>query len=135
MRSLNTPAGRAIDTAAIRYSFARSGGPGGQHVNTASTKVTVRIVIAETGLREEDCLRLEARFGAVMQFNESQSRSQFRNRSVVTERALDAIDQALTMTKARRATRATRGSVERRLSDKAVNAKRKAQRRWRGDEA
>ena len=132
---MNTPAGRVIEVNAIRYSFARAGGPGGQHVNTSSTKATIRITVADTGVPERERVRLEARFGPVIQFTESQSRSQLRNKTVVTERALGAIDEALTNTKSRRATRATKGSVERRLSDKASQAKRKAQRRWRDDDA
>ena len=134
MRYIKTPSGRAIEASSFRYSFARSGGPGGQHVNTASTKVSLRIELRDTGLSEQDQARLGAKFGPVMQFTESQSRSQLRNRNVVTERALAAIDDGLVRSKVRRATRATRGSVERRLNDKAQNAKRKAQRRFRGDD-
>ena len=41
MEPLRTPGGTPVDPAALRFEFARGGGPGGQHVNTSATKVTV----------------------------------------------------------------------------------------------
>lgn len=134
MAQLTTPAGRTLDSSALRFRFARSGGPGGQHVNTSSTKVTLQFSIADCGLPEPDRAKLVAHFGPVIQFTESQSRSQLRNRKVVLERLLEAVDATLTSSQQRRKTRATKGSVERRLADKAKHSQRKAQRRWRGDD-
>ena len=43
---LRTPGGLVVPAAALDWSFTRSGGPGGQHVNTTSSKVTLTIAIA-----------------------------------------------------------------------------------------
>ena len=57
-------------------SFARSGGPGGQHVNKVSTAVTLRHRPSGMAVTVQD------------------SRSQAMNRQLARERLLDAIEQA-----------------------------------------
>ena len=48
---LRTPGGLVVPAAALDWSFARSGGPGGQHVNTTSSKVTLTIAVSAVGGR------------------------------------------------------------------------------------
>ena len=133
MADLKTPRGLVIPEEAVRYSFTRSGGPGGQHVNTSSTKVQVRIVIDDCGLPGATAAILRERFGAEVRASASDSRSQWRNRAQALARALEMLDAALLRERPRVATRATRGSKERRLADKAHRSRRKADRR-RSDE-
>jgi ribosome-associated protein len=129
MAPTRTPRGIVIPDEAIRYSFSRSGGPGGQHVNTSSTRVQVRIVIDACGLSEQRSALLRERFGREVRASASESRSQWRNRSVALARALEMLDAALAVERPRVATRATRASKERRLAEKAHRSRMKSERR------
>ena len=65
-----------LDAADFDESFARSGGPGGQHVNKVSTAVTLRHRPSGAAVTVQD------------------SRSQAMNRQLARERLLDAIEHA-----------------------------------------
>ncbi len=65
-----------LNPADFEESFARSGGPGGQHVNKVSTAVTLRHRPTGTAVTAQD------------------SRSQATNRELARERLLDAIERA-----------------------------------------
>jgi ribosome-associated protein len=134
MSSYRTPAGIEVPEAAVRFSFARTGGPGGQHVNTSSTKVLVRIELESCDLRPAQLEALTRRFGAELRVSASESRSQWRNRTVALDRALRQIDQGLARERPRVATRATRASKERRLQAKAHRARTKRDRRASSDD-
>jgi ribosome-associated protein len=129
MAILVTPKGLKIPEEAISVSFARSAGPGGQHVNTSSSKVIVRIDLALCGFPKTRLERLRARFGDEVRTTASAERSQLRNREAATARAFQLIDDSAFPPKKRVATKATRSSKERRLSDKAHASRRKADRR------
>ncbi len=124
-----TPRGVRIPATAVRFSFARSGGPGGQHVNTADTKARVAIDLEECGFDEAVLERLTKRFGPVVQTSSEEHRSQGRNRETALARALTLIDRALDVPKPRRPSRPTAAAKERRLDAKAHQSKRKADRR------
>jgi ribosome-associated protein len=130
MAVVNTPNGIAIPESAIRFTFVRSGGPGGQHVNTSSTKVQVQVGIEACGLSAKRTQRLRDVFGSVVTASSSSSRSQWKNREEALLRVLTSIDTALTQEKPRVATKATRGAQERRLKNKARQSRRKFDRRW-----
>jgi len=129
MAEHRTPRGRVIPDEAVHVSFSRSGGPGGQHVNTSSTRVQVSIDVARCELSERDEARLRARYGEHVRASASDSRSQWRNRSQALHRALELIDAAIAVERPRVATRATRASKERRLSAKAHRARKLENRR------
>jgi protein subunit release factor B len=65
-----------ISEADLEESFARSGGPGGQHVNKVSTAVTLRHVPTGVAVTVQD------------------SRSQALNRKLARDRLMDAIEAA-----------------------------------------
>jgi ribosome-associated protein len=119
----------------------RSGGPGGQHVNTSSTRVEVRwnlttsrALAADEKARARDKLgpRLDA--DGTLRVTASDSRSQRRNRELAETRLGELVRRALVVPKARRATRRPRGADERRLSAKRERADRKRSRRWDRDD-
>lgn len=122
----------SIPEAEIDLSFARAGGPGGQHVNTSSTKVALRFdVAASPSLTEEQRARLLERLSSrltndgVLVLHASEHRSQTRNREAVLERFAEVLSDALRTRKLRRPTRPSRGAKERRLDDKKHRAETK----------
>jgi ribosome-associated protein len=131
--ALISPNGLAIAPAALRWRFSRSGGPGGQHVNKTESRVELWLVIAEAGLPADKAQQLTDRHGLDVRVVESSSRSQHRNREVATARLLDLVDDSTRRVVKRRATRPSKGSVERRLEGKRKTAERKASRRTSDD--
>ncbi|MGI9189215.1 MAG: alternative ribosome rescue aminoacyl-tRNA hydrolase ArfB [Longimicrobiaceae bacterium] len=113
----------------LRLRASRSGGPGGQHVNTSSTRVELEWdVAASPTLSEKQRARILARLrnrisdAGVLRLTEEGSRSQHRNRETVVERFAELVRDALRQRKKRRPTRPTAGSRERRLRAKRRRA-------------
>jgi ribosome-associated protein len=119
----------------------RSGGPGGQHVNTSSTRIEITWDVTRThALTEDERARVVARLGArvsdegTVRVVASDSRSQRQNREHAEARLGHLLRRALAVPKARKRTRAPRGAVEARLEGKRRQGERKRQRRLKGDE-
>lgn len=131
MPAYRTPFGRLVPEAAVSVSFARSGGPGGQHVNTSSTKARVVITLDRLNLPVEEQAELRSRFGKEIVATCESERSQLRNRVRALNLALEKLDDALKKMPPRTPTRPTRGAVERRLEDKRAASERKRERNRR----
>lgn len=107
----------------------RSSGPGGQHVNTSSTRIELWWNL-ETSTAPTEALRglLRERLGrrvdaaGWVRVVESGSRSQARNRDVATERFLAILARAAVPPKPRRPTRVPRAEKQRRLQAKRVRS-------------
>lgn len=113
----------------MRLRASRSGGPGGQHVNTSSTRVELEWDVAASPTLSDDqrasiLARLRNRISdaGVLRITEEGSRSQHRNRETVVERFAELVRGALRQRKKRRPTRPTAGSRERRLRTKRRRA-------------
>lgn len=120
----------SIPLAELTWRFSRSGGPGGQHANTADTRVEVRFdVEASPSLGPRQRARLLERLGPEVRVVAADERSQARNRSLALERLRERLAAGLRVETPRRATRPTAASVRRRLDDKRRQADRKAGRR------
>lgn len=120
----------SIPIAELTWRFSRSGGPGGQHANTADTRVEVRFDVAGSpSLGPRQRARLLERLGPEVRAVASDERSQARNRDLALGRLADRLAGALRVTAPRRPTRPTRAGVERRLAGKRQQADRKARRR------
>ena len=134
---IRTPGGIVVPAHALTWRFTRSSAPGGQHVNTSSTRVELRcdvalLHVADDGTRD----LLLGRLGTVVRVTSSQGRSQLRNREDAVKKLCAVLDEAAAVDALRRPTRPTRGSVHRRLADKQQQSRRKSARRWRpGDDA
>jgi ribosome-associated protein len=119
-----------IPLAELTWRFSRSGGPGGQHANTADTRVEVRFDVARSpSLGPRQRSRLLERLGPEVRVVASDERSQARNRELAQRRLADRLREALRVEAPRRPTRPTTASVQRRLKDKRRQADRKADRR------
>jgi len=121
------------DELSIRAS--RSGGAGGQHVNTSSTRIELLWNVAGSralpdGVRDGVLQRLRSRTNAdgVIRIVSSEHRSQLRNREAAEERLVRLVRSALTVPRARRKTAPTRASKEARLKAKKRRAEIKKRR-------
>lgn len=127
-----------IPAAELRWRFSRASGPGGQNVNTTDSRVELVFDLAATqalgpALKARALRRLEGRLleGCVV-IAASEQRSQWRNRVAAQQRLLELLQEALQPPPPqRRATRPTRGSVERRLAAKRQRSAVKGQRQGR----
>jgi ribosome-associated protein len=130
-----TPGGIRLDPACLSWRFARSGGPGGQHVNTSSSKAELRCDLGAAGLPASLLERLVAKLDtSEIRVVCSTERSQLRNRRLAMERLAEKLDDAAEIPLERRATRPSRGQRQARLNDKRARSTRKTQRRWRPGE-
>ncbi|KQU49655.1 peptide chain release factor I [Sphingomonas sp. Leaf339] len=123
----------SIDSGEIEESFTRSGGPGGQHVNTTDSAVLLRFDVERSpGLPEMVKERLAALAGSrmtrdgVLTLRSEGSRSQLLNRQEVRERLIEMIREATIVPKKRRPTRPTKASQTRRVDGKTKRSAVKA---------
>jgi|SRR5687768_5559016 len=131
----------AIPRAEVEYRATRSGGPGGQHVNTSSTRIELTWDVAGSPTLSEAQRalitgKLKNRIDdrGVLHLTSSGSRSQFQNREDVTERFGKLIADALRVRKARRKTKPPRASKENRLQEKKRRSETKRMRNTRPHE-
>ncbi len=120
----------------LSWRFSRSGGPGGQSVNTADSRVELSLDVAGTRslperLRDRAVSALAHRLvDGVLTVAASEFRSQHRNRQAARARMAALLtDATAPPAPARRPTRPTRGSKERRLAGKKRRGQTKAMRR------
>jgi ribosome-associated protein len=125
----------------LEFRASRSGGPGGQHVNTSSTRVEVWWdVAASPTLSEAQRQRLLARLAARLdgtgrlRLVSSTSRSQLRNREDVTERLREVVAQALAVPKPRKRTKPSRAAKAARVDAKRRRSAVKQERRRPGQD-
>jgi ribosome-associated protein len=123
-------AGLRIPMDELAWRFSGSGGPGGQHANTANTRVElVWDVAASSAPGPRQRALLLDRLGPTVRVVVAAERSQARNRELALERLQAKVAAALRVQTARRPTRPTRASKERRLDEKRRLAARKRERR------
>ena len=119
-----TPA-LVIGAAELGWRFSRSSGPGGQNVNTTDSRVELVFDLAASealppALQTRALQRLEGKLveGCVV-IAASEHRSQWQNRVAAQRRLVELLLEAIKPPPPpRRATRPTRGSVQRRLAAK-----------------
>lgn len=109
----------AIPLDELTWKFTGSGGPGGQHANTANTRAEVRFdVEGSPSLGPRQRARLLQRLGPTVRVAASDERSQARNRQLALERLRSRLADALKVERERRPTAPTRASKVRRVEAK-----------------
>ena len=119
----------------------RSSGPGGQHVNTSSTRIEVIWNVAESEtltdhqratLLHHLAARLDS-WGAVRVVCQA-GRSQLQNRKTALARLAKLVAAGLVEPKERKATKPTRASKVRRVESKKKRGRLKRDRQVKGDD-
>ena len=119
----------------------RAGGPGGQHVDTTDSAVTIPVAVSDLALDDDQRAQLEPRLpsrisaAGLLSASAQDERSQHQNRRIARERLVHPIGEGLLLRRPRRPTRPGRGAVQRRLDEKRQIAARKRARRAPDDDA
>jgi ribosome-associated protein len=125
----------SIPISEIRFSFARSGGKGGQNVNKVETKVELLFDVTgspslTTEQKDMILRRLRSRInsGGELRITGQSSRSQWKNREETIAKFGELLLRALTPEKKRVKTRVSRAQKQKRLNDKK---RRSEVKKWR----
>ncbi len=124
-----------VPDSALSFQFVRARGPGGQHVNTASTAVQLKVQIGRTTLPEAVKSRLRKLAGSRLTHHDEilifadRYRSQARNREDALERLGALLEAARSTPKRRIATRPSRARREARMDSKKKQCRTNALRR------
>jgi ribosome-associated protein len=135
MATFELPNGVRVPEEDLVLQFARSSGPGGQHVNKVSTKVELRFQLDRTAtLTDPRKRRLREAYPSHVTssgefvLTSDHHRSQLRNISEVLERLAHMIAQVWLPPKPRVKTKPSRAAKRRRLADKRAHSQRKRER-------
>ncbi|MDG1848436.1 MAG: alternative ribosome rescue aminoacyl-tRNA hydrolase ArfB [Candidatus Marinimicrobia bacterium] len=120
----------------IKETFARSSGPGGQHVNKVSTQVQLRFnVINSIKISDNMLNRLKDISGSKLKGNgdliitSSKHKSQIRNRKNALDKLIYLLREASKKPKNRKSTYPKKSSIEKRLKNKRAHSLKKKDRR------
>ncbi len=133
--------GVVIPRAELVVRATKSGGPGGQHVNTSSTRIELTWSVTTSRaltdaqrarLTEKLASRLDA--SGTLRLVSAETRSQAQNRALAEERLRALVALALVPPRIRRTTSKPRSADRARLEAKRRAGDKKRQRRTRGDD-
>jgi ribosome-associated protein len=126
----------SIPRSELELRATRSGGPGGQHVNTSSTRIELLWnVLTSRALTDEQRERIRQRLASrtdadgFIRVVSSESRSQLRNREAAESRLAEILRRALVKPRKRIPTRPSRAAREARLKEMRMRCEKKRMRR------
>lgn len=119
----------------LQYRFSTSSGPGGQHANKASTRVTLLFDVTNSPCLNDQMRRILLKRLAtqldkdgMLQIHVQESRSQHKNREIANGRFQKLLAAALIRRKRRRPTKPSKKAIQRRLEAKKKRSQRKKER-------
>ena len=122
----------------LYFTASRSSGPGGQHVNKASTRVTLRFDLANSpSLNPEQKKLLRERLPTriskqgVLRVASQKTRSQATNRKLAVERFVELLQQSLETRLERKPSKIPSTAKEKRITAKKHRGRRKRERAWK----
>lgn len=129
---------REIIKTEIQYKAVRSSGAGGQNMNKVATKIQLQFAPAtSSGLTDDEKATLAKKLtnrltkeGFII-IECSDTRSQFKNKALCTQRLFLLLENALKKDKKRIATKIPKAVIKKRLEDKIRNAEKKQNRKFR----
>lgn len=123
-------------TSELIFKAVRSSGSGGQNVNKVATKMVLYFNLEDSLLfNEDEKQRLKEFFGnrlnkqGILILNSDESCSQFRNKTLVTQRLLNLVEEGLKEYKERKSTKVPKAVKRKRLESKRITSEKKANRK------
>ena len=120
----------------LTYKYVRSSGSGGQHVNKVSSKAELYFNLDESSVFNDDekqklfqFLKNRLNKDRIVVLACDESRSQFRNKAIVTQRFINLVEEGLKEQKKRHPTKVPRSVQRKRLNNKRIKSIKKANRK------
>jgi ribosome-associated protein len=119
----------------LEFSVSRSSGPGGQNVNKVNSKVTIKFDVINSQVissEEKEILlkKLSTKLttDGVLLLSAQENRSQLENKEVVLQKLEKLLTKSFEKKKARKATKPSKGAVQKRIRSKKQLSEKK---QWR----
>ena len=125
----------------VRFKASRSSGPGGQHVNKVSTRVSLTFSIVDSSFlspNQKNILleKLKSRINSKgeLSLHCEETPSQTKNKEIVRKRFLELVKEALKPIKKRISTKPSKASKEKRITEKKQLGVKKSLRKYKGED-
>ena len=122
----------------LLYKAVRSSGAGGQNVNKVASKTVLFFpVVSSQGLTQDEKAVLQEKLSnriskeGVLVLECDETRSQLKNKEIVTRRLFYVLENALKKEKQRIATKIPKAVIRKRLNDKKIQSDKKKNRRFK----
>jgi ribosome-associated protein len=119
----------------LDFTASRSSGPGGQNVNKVNSKISVKFDVVHSQILTEDekAIILKNLSGhltkdGILMISAQNKRSQLENKQIVIQKLESMMAKAFEKKKVRKATKASKSAIEKRINAKKLQAEKK---KWR----
>ena len=126
-----------LDENELKFAFVRASGPGGQNVNKVATSVQLRFDVTKSDNIPDSMKQIIIKTAGKKATNEGiiiieakRFRTQEKNKKDAIERLITLIKNSVKVKKARRKTRPTKASSEKRIESKKQKSKLKILRKY-----